>query len=168
MKRIIIVLILLTCLIAGVICTKLFVFNEKGKEKVVHIDVISEYLEIRISENAKIEYKDEHDSWFGEGYTIMKINDEGILDEIKKSSNWRKESDEYATRIAAIKNSMSTYYAEIAEIKNYYWIYKNNYRDSNETKYIEQMNSVNVETYSYLVGIYDIDSDVLYYYHIDM
>ena len=119
-------------------------------------------------QNAKIEYKDEHDSWFGEGYTILKIIDDNLQNKIKNSPNWREETDEYTSEISIIKNDMNNSYNEISQIQNYYWIYKHNYRDINNIKYIDQMVHSNLRTASYFVGIYDIDNDVLYYYHMDM
>ena len=142
--------------------------NVNKNQKKVDLDVISEYLEIKVSENAKIEYKDEHDSWFGEGYTIMKIIDDNLQNKIKNSPNWREETDEYTSEISIIKNDMNSSYNELSQIQNYYWIYKHNYRDINNIKYIEQMMHSNLRTASYFVGIYDIDNDVLYYYHMDM
>ena len=163
-KTIIFVIILF--LIIGAICV-IYLLNDKSKVT-VNFDVISDYLEITISENAKIEYRDEHDSFFNEGFTIMKIVDENLLDRIKKSSNWRDESDEYTFKINKIKDEMNKTYSEISQINKYYWIYKHNYSDENNIKYIDQMEDDNIETYSYLVGIYDIDNDILYYYHMDM
>lgn len=145
------------------------VVNMKGQHKQnVNIDVISNYLEIKISQNAKIEYKDEHDSWFGEGFTIMKITDDKLLYEIKNSPNWKEDSDVYTSRISKIKNVMNNTYNEISKIHNYYWIYKHNYRNDDDVKYIEQMGNEKIETCSYLIGIYDVDNNTLYYYHMDM
>ena len=76
MKRKKFILIILLCLLIGIIYAKFLVF--KKNEKTVNFDVISDYLEIKISENAKIEYRDEHDSFFNEGFTIMKITDENL------------------------------------------------------------------------------------------
>ena len=160
------ILVITLFLIFVMICV-IFLLNNKNKVT-INFEVISNHLEIKISGNAKIEYRDDHDSFFNEGFTIAKIIDENLLDKIKKSSNWRNESDEYTSKIYRIKNEMNNTYNEISKINNYYWIYKNNYRDEENIKYIEQMENDNIETYSYLVGIYDIDNDILYYYHMDM
>ena len=166
MNKKIVILVITLFLIIGIICV-IYLLNNKSKVT-VNFDVISDYLEIKISENAKIEYRDDHDLFFNEGFTIVKIIDENLLDKIKKSSNWRNESDEYTSKIYRIKNEMNNTYNEISQINNYYWIYKHNYRDEKNIKYIDQMGNDNIETYSYLVGIYDIDNDILYYYHMDM
>ena len=165
-KKKMIIIILGLLVITIIVAVSVNTVNKN--QKTVNFDVISDYLEIEISENAKIEYKDEHDSFFGEGFTIMRIIDENLLDKIKKSSNWREETDEYTSEISIIKNDMNNSYNEISQIQNYYWIYKHNYRDINNIKYIDQMVHSNLRTASYFVGIYDIDNDVLYYYHMDM
>ena len=162
-KKIIIIFI---CMAIAIVLCYLLINNKKGEN--INLEVISNYLEIEISENAKIEYINDHDSFFNEGYTIMKISDDNLLNKIKQSPNWRDGTDNYTSKINGIKNTMKSTYNEISEIQNYCWIYKHNYKDANQTKYIEQIGDDNAETYSYLVGIYDIDNDILYYYHMDM
>ena len=156
------ILILLLCLLFVV---GIFLLSGKNREE-VNLSVISEYLEINLSDRAKFDYKDVHDSFFKEGYTIARIKDDGLFDKIRNSSHWRNNSDEYTSKMFGIINNMSNDYGEISEIRNYYWIYKHDYRGNN-IKYIEEMDN-NIETYSYLVGIYDVDGDILYYYHMDM
>ena len=163
MKKILLLILIL--IFIGVICGIYFLNNKN--ETIVNLDVITDYLEIKISENSKIDYKDHHDNFFNEGYTVMKIFDENLLEKIKNSPNWRKNSDEYTMRVSRIKNEMSNDYSEISKIHNYYWIYKHNYKNKDSIKYIEQMDNSNLETFSYLLGIYDIDNGILYYYHMD-
>lgn len=91
----------------------------------LNLDVISEYLEIRISENAKIEYTDTHDSFLGDGESFMEIHDDNLLDKIKDSPNWRSKSDEYTSKIINFKEDISRKHNEISKVQNYYWIFKN-------------------------------------------
>ena len=163
--KILIILIILV-LVIGIILN--FCMKKNNNEVTVRIDVISDYLEIPISENAVIEYQEEHDSFFHEGYTIMRIVDEGLLDKIEESPHWKDSSNEFTPQISEIKKSMENFYGEISEVNNYYWIYKNDYANPNSMKYIEQVKKQDVEITTHLVGIYDIDSGVLYYYHMDM
>lgn len=130
----------------------------------LNLDVISEYLEIRISENAKIEYIDTHDSFLGDGETIIKIRDDNLLAKIKSSPNWKINSDEYTSKIINLKEDISKNYNEISKVQNYYWIFKNFYNDENKLQYVEQIESIGSR---YLFGIYDIDNNVLYYYHLE-
>ena len=130
----------------------------------LNLDVISEYLEIRISENAKIEYIDTYDSFLGDGETIIKIRDDNLLAKIKSSPNWKINSDEYTSKIINLKEDISKNYNEISKVQNYYWIFKNFYNDENKLQYVEQIESIGSR---YLFGIYDIDNNVLYYYHLE-
>lgn len=163
MKKRLVVLILTIILISS---TCIFIFYNKKKEN-INLDVISKYLEINISSKAKIEYKDKHDSFFNEGYTIAKITDNNLKYKIENSNNWKNNDNEYTKKLHSIVKNMEKDYPEIKNINNYYWIYKSNYRDDN-IKYIEDIKNKNIETYSYLVAIYDIDKNILYYYHMDM
>ena len=162
MKKWIIVIIVLIL----ILLTSIIVFINNNNTNTINIDVISDYLEINISKEAKVEYKDKHDNFFNEGYSIIKIKDSNLLNKIENSSNWKKNDNEYTSKISKIIDNMSKDYSKISNINNYYWIYKHNYR-SNNIKYIEDMDK-NIETFSYLVGLYDIDNDILYYYHMDM
>lgn len=129
---------------------------------ILNLDVISEYLEIKISENVKIEYKDTHNSFHGDGETLMEIRDDNLLAKIKSSPNWKINSDEYTSKIINLKEDISKNHNEISKVQNYYWIFKNFYNDENKLQYVEQIESIGSR---YLFGIYDIDNNVLYYYH---
>ena len=130
----------------------------------LNLDVISEYLEIKISENAKIEYIDTHDSFLGDGETLMEIRDDNLLAKIKSSPNWKINSDEYTSKIINLKEDISKRHNEVSKVQNYYWIFKNFYYDKNKLQYVEQIESIGSR---YLFGIYDIDNNLLYYYHWD-
>ena len=129
---------------------------------ILNLDVISEYLEIKISENAKIEYIDTHDSFLGDGETLMEIRDDNLLAKIKSSPNWKINSDEYTSKIINLKEDISKRHNEVSKVQNYYWIFKNFYYDKNKLQYVEQIESIGS---CYFFGIYDIDNNVLYYYH---
>ena len=130
----------------------------------LNLDVVSECLEIRISENAEIEYIDTHDSFLGDGETLIEIRDDNLLAKIKNSPNWKSNSDEYTSKIINLKEDISRKHNEISKVQNYYWIFKNFYNNKNKLQYVEQIESIGSR---YLFGIYDIDNNVLYYYHWD-
>lgn len=95
--------------------------------KDINRQIISKYLEIEISNNADITGIDNHDNFFNEGYTILKIKDYNLLSKIENSPNWRVSNDEYTYYIKEIKKDMAKFYPEINDINNYKWLYKNDY-----------------------------------------
>lgn len=149
---------------------KIFITPAKEKyieNKNINRQIISKYLEIEISNNADITGFDNHDNFFNEGYTILKIKDNNLLSKIDTSSNWKDSDDEYTYYIKEIKKDMAKFYSEINDINNYKWLYKNHYSNEEYTKYINNISIQNIKTNNFLISIYDIDNDILYYYHFD-
>lgn len=107
-----------------------------------------------------------HDDFKYEGYTILKIKDNDLLSKINNSSIWKSSEDENAIYIKSIISTMIEYYPEISKITNYKWLYKKEY-NSNNPKYIDDIDIKNISIGNIFLSIYDTDNNILYYYHFD-
>ena len=162
----IICLILVGCLFAKIMKPKVkYIDNDRS----INRDNISKNLEIQLNNNADIKGQDFHIQFFYEGYTILKIKDDGLYEKIKNSSNWKDSNDEKTSYVELVKSRTAwrSYYSEIKSMNNYMWLYKIDY-SSNNPIYIDSFDdSKGFYSGTYFLSLYDIDNDTLYYYQYD-
>ena len=129
---------------------------------------ISSELEVNIPITAKMEYKDNYGGFLYDGETIAKIalnenQANKILNKIKENENWKEYPiDEF------IENHLTLYEIEgitIPKVKNGYWFIKDRHRQAIDEYRYDKIYYRNSRNFS--VGIYDGDSNILYYFRED-
>lgn len=152
--------------------------------------MVSKSLGIKLSNNLDIDYEDTHGGFHGDGDTLAKVeferkDAEDILVEIKANENWENlplpnnlkirlyggelDGDQvYGYKgdgsIRANKVAYTSYLAErleMPEIENGYWQFIDRHGDQpmiNDDSHIFQRASQNLT-----FGIYDADTNILYY-----
>lgn len=139
---------------------------------------ISNSLGIKIPVNLKIECEDTHGGFHGDGVTLAKIqfegkNAENILLEIKGNDNWKgfPLSENVELEIYGGEKGSVMYESDLAKkldmpkIKKGYWIFIDRYNQKTRVTDGEELFS----RYSanYTAGIYNVDSNILYYFKFD-
>lgn len=135
---------------------------------------ISIFLGISIPGNLEIEYEDTHGGFHGDGVTLARAQLEGkdaekILKEIKDNDNWKSlplPKNIEIVMYGGEKDSMM-YESDLAEkldmpkIQNGYWIFIDRY--NNEKRVTDGEELLSRYSANYTVGIYDAESNILYY-----
>ncbi len=135
---------------------------------------ISSSLGINIPLFLKIEYEDTHGGFHGDGVTLAKVQLEGknannILSEIKGNDGWKdlplSENVELEMYGGEDYESNLAKKLGMPKIQNGYWIFIDRYKGENKVTDGERL----FPRYSanYTVGIYDADSNILYYCKFD-
>lgn len=127
-------------------------------------------LEVTVPLFCKIDYKDIHGGFLGDGETFAKVylsksQIDRLVKRIKKNEHW-KEAPVYENLLNRIQSSQDFGY-KIPNIKNGYWIFKDRHSEAtniyDETSmFKERRGSVN-----YSVGILNLDTNILYFYQDD-
>lgn len=129
---------------------------------------ISSELEVNIPITAKMEYKDNHGGLLYEGETIAIINfterqANNFYEKIKVNEHWMKYPiDEL------IESHLSLHEMDgitIPKIENGYWFIKDRHKLAINEYFYDRIYDRSSRNFS--VGIYDIDSKVLYYFRQD-
>ena len=130
---------------------------------------IGKVIEIWVPLISRSEYEDTHGGFHGDGDSIDKIyfNDfqaKIFLKKVKKNKNWRKlpVTHELYTRI---QYNLDGFNITIPEIENGYWFFKNRYTDA--ANVYDENGIYNVGAFNYSVGIYDQDTNILWFYECD-
>ena len=156
-KLLIMIIILLSIICSG--CT--------SKKK----DVISERLELDLSECKITKHKDTHGGFLGDGDYFAKIECTNKIDETIRS-NWKELpiSDEINTILELVQcNSTSCKSAYdkygIPKISNGYYFFLDRHSMSTGNKDDSELNTRS--SYNFSLGIYDLDTNIIYYYELD-
>lgn len=132
-----------------------------------HIKVSSK-VEIKIPLSAKLELKNTHGGFHGDGETFTKIyltqeQSEKVENKIKENEHWRELP---LTEIVANATGIFDKEMKMPEIENGYWFYLD--RNSEATdKYNENDMYKGRYSRNYSVAVFDSYSDILYYYELD-
>lgn len=126
---------------------------------------ISRDLGVHIPSSLKIEYKDSHGGFLGDGMTLAKanLNDKQIKQLLDKSeTKWTKEPMPLEIRqIVSVRYNEKLNdkgdYKEISDINNKYWVFKNR----------TPQGRLSHITRNYSVAIIDIDTNIFYYVKFD-
>lgn len=132
-----------------------------------HIEIASK-IEIKIPLSAKLELKNTHGGFHGDGEAFAKIfftqeQSEKVENRIKKNQHWRKLP---LSEIVASSTGIFDKEMKIPEIENGYWFYLDR---SSEAKDKNDENDMYNGRYShnYSVAVFDSDKNILYYYELD-
>lgn len=127
-------------------------------------------LEVTLPLFCKIDYKDIHGGFLGDGETFAKVNlsesqTDRFVKRIKNNQHW-KEEPVNENLIHRIQSSDEFGY-KIPNIKNGYWIFKDRHSKATDIydengMFEEERGSVN-----YSVGILNLDTNILYFYQDD-
>lgn len=129
---------------------------------------MSSELEVNIPITTKMEYKDNHGGFFCEGETIAIVNftekqANNFYEKIKENEHWM----EYPID-ELIESHISNIEVEgtiIPKVENGYWFIKDRHKQAINEYYYDQIYDRNSRNFS--VGIYDVDSNTLYYFRQD-
>lgn len=131
-------------------------------------------VDIDIDECKRISENDQHQGFHGDGDYILKVdcskNNKKILKQIKK---WKKLplSDNLQLIMYGGERDNKTYGYELAkknnipEIKNGYYYYLD--RNSNAANKHSDLSLFDRYSFNFTIVMYDLDTDILYYYEFD-
>lgn len=128
----------------------------------------SSHIEIQIPIFAKIEEKDTHGGFHGDGETFVKIylsdkQTQKFISKINKNLHWQELPMPKLLQNCA-SNSIDEG-IEIPFVNNGYWFFLN--RQSKVTDKYNYNEIVNIASSNYSIAIFDTASNVLYYYALD-
>lgn len=139
---------------------------------------ISESLKLKIPENIDIEYEDSHGGFHGDGETIAIIKftesqGDKILSDILKKGEWENlplsESLEllmYGGEMNEIKYNFNLAdQLDMPVIENGYYFFINRHPDSGSEK--GDFLIFNQGSFNFTIGIYDVDTQTMYYLEFD-
>lgn len=135
---------------------------------------ISNFSGIKIPRNSQIKYEDTHGGFHGDGATLAKVefdsNDaENILAQIKDNDNWEglPLSKNIEIRMYGGKKDSVVYNSDLAErldmpkVDNGYWMFID--RFDGENRINDDRLLFDRYAANYTIGIYDAESNTLYY-----
>lgn len=134
-----------------------------------HIE-LSSNIEVNIPILSKLEYKDTHGGFHGDGETFIKVSLSGkqaekVIDEIKNNKHWKR----LPMSETMNKNSKSPFNSNmsIPEVNNGYCFFVDMHSDVNDKYNENEMYAEERFSKNYAVAVYDIDRNILYYYQYD-
>lgn len=136
-------------------------------------DIVSEKLGVNASAGTELSNSDTHGGFNGDGTSciVLGFNDDTVLNEIKESSEWKQFPLDETVRalVYGISDETSSIgpflndgngNALVPEIKNGYYLLIDLHTDK-ETDILSRV------SFNFTVGLYDTDTDTLYYCELD-
>ena len=155
----------------------LFIFLLFGCSTQTHQDTISRWLGIDVSTGSEVSTYDNHGGFHGDGTTLITLSfsDDKALRQIEESNEWKKfPLDDTAIRISIGvsdgTNFIGPYLTDntgktiIPEIENGYYFLIDKQENQDE---IVSKNILNRYSLNFVLGIYDTDTDILYFCEFD-
>ena len=162
MKKIAIVLV------AAIICVSLVACGKETPQ-----EIVSRELGVDVSGGTEISYEDTHGGFHGDGDTIitLKFDDNSVTDAIKGNSKWREFPIDETTQalVYGLEKENCQYgpflndgmgNALIPEIQNGYYILLDRQPET-DTDILERY------SFNFTVGLYDSDTNIMYFYELD-
>ena len=151
-------------LTAAIICVSLVACGKKTPQ-----EIVSKELCVDVSGGTEISYEDTHGGFHGDGTTsiVLQFNDSSVLEAIKKASVWKEfPLDEimqeivYGSDMEIDGRPAPGPFMQVPEIQNGYYILID--RHSEKDKNILERYSFN-----FTVGLYDADTNIMYFCKLD-
>ncbi len=151
-------------LAAAIMCVVLAACGNKTPQ-----EIVSKALDVDVSGGAEISYEDTHGGVPADGKTsiILQFNDNSVLDAIKKDPKWKAfPLDEimqeivYGSDMEIDGRPAPGPFMKVPEIQNGYYILID--RHSEKDKNILERYSFN-----FTVGLYDVDTNIMYFCKLD-
>ena len=155
----------------------LFIFLLFGCSTQTHQDTISRWLGIDVSTGSEVSTYDNHGGFHGDGTTLITLSfsDDKALRQIEESNEWKKFplDDTVKALIYGVSdgtNFIGPYLTDntgkpiIPEIENGYYFLIDKQENQDE---IVSKNILNRYSLNFVLGIYDTDTDILYFCEFD-
>ena len=155
-------------LVAAIMCVVLAACGHKTPQ-----EIVLKALDVDVSGGAEISYEDTHGGFPADGKTsiILQFNDNSVLDAIKKDPKWKVFPLDETTQalVYGLENDASQTgpflsngdgNLMVPEIQNGYYILID--RHSEKDKNILERYSFN-----FTVGLYDVDTNIMYFFKLD-
>ncbi len=161
------------CVLMAVLCFSLTACNTQS-----NVSAISNELGVDVSSGKEISNADTHGGFHGDGltYTILEFSDDEVLKQIQESNGWNElPMDDTVTALVyglsdtteGSTNSIGPFItddegaARIPEIQNGYYILIDRHSQKDETGILDRA------SFNFTLGIYDTDTNQLYFCKFD-
>lgn len=137
---------------------------------------ISKELGIDVSSGNKLSYSDDHGGFHGDGTTFasLSFSDEKVLEQIKKNTNWKAFplDDTVRTLIYGVSDETSSIGPYLTDNKGYPLVpdIQNGYYILIDRQVEEQATGADIlhrSSFNFTLGIYDVDTHILYFCELD-
>ena len=155
-------------LIAAIMCVSLVACGKETPQ-----EIVSRELGVDVSGGTEISYEDTHGGFHGDGDTIitLQFDDNSVTDTIKGNSKWREFPIDETTQVLVyglekenfqygpfLNDGMGN--ALIPEIQNGYYILIDRQTET-DTNILER------PSFNFTVGLYDADTNIMYFGKLD-
>ena len=162
MKKISIVIgIILLSIVANFLLAKYY-FTIENKMN------IAKKLEITIPVFSRMEEKDSHGGFLGDGEALVKIylskdNSKEIIEQMEKNSHWRKlPLSEDLKNFPVVDKEY-----KIPDVQNGYWFVYDRYYKAIDQYDAEKIFDKDRSAFNFSLAVFDTDSNILYYFEED-
>ena len=129
----------------------------------------SSQIEIQIPLFAKMEEKDTHGGFHGDGEAFAKVyfsdkQAEKFINKINKNNHWKKlpMSEKLQNRV-----SNADEVEEIPIVENGYWFFEDRHTKATDKYNYNEMFNSNRASSNFSVAVFDTDANILYFYALD-
>ena len=129
----------------------------------------SSQIEIQIPLFAKMEEKDTHGGFHGDGEAFAKVyfsdkQAEKFINKINKNNHWKKlpMSEKLQNRV-----SNADEVEEIPIVENGYWFFEDRHTKATDKYNYNEMFNSNRASPNFSVAVFDTDANILYFYALD-
>lgn len=152
----------------SIVCLALSACSAKKSQ-----EIVSKELGIDVTNGIEISYVDTHEGFHGDGYThiTLKFNDNSILNVIKNDSGWKKFPMDKTCQILAYgienkTNKIGPFLNDgqgnplVPKIQNGYWLLIDHHFNT-------KIDILKRSSFNFVLGLYDIDNNIIYFYKFD-